>query len=99
MGMNSQTQSPLQTPLPLPQSQLRPQLSAQPHPNPSNRPTQLVHIMESGEGEINPVGCNELWLISRCIISPEKNDVPQEQGNEKKLAITPSTVVITEKIR
>jgi hypothetical protein len=99
MGMASQTQPPLQTPLPLPQSQLRPQLPAQPHPNPNKRPTQLVQIMESGEGEINLVGCNELRLRSGCIISPEQNDVPQEQGNEKQPAITPSTVVITKEIK
>jgi hypothetical protein len=55
--------------------------------------------MESGEGEINPIGCNELRLRLGCIISPEKNDIPQEQGNEKKPTITPSTVVITEEIR
>jgi hypothetical protein len=58
--MTSQTQPPLQTPLPLPQSQLHRQLLAQPHPNPNKRPTHLVQIMESGEGEINSVGCNEL---------------------------------------
>jgi hypothetical protein len=54
--------------------------------------------MESGEGEINPVGCNELRLILGCIISLEQNDVPQEQGNEKQPAITPSTMVITKEI-
>jgi hypothetical protein len=55
--------------------------------------------MESGEGEINLVGCNELRLRSGHIISPEQNDVPQEQGNEKQLAITPSTMVIIEEIK
>jgi hypothetical protein len=55
--------------------------------------------MESGEGEINSVGCNELWLRLGRIISPEQNDVPQEQGNEKQPATTPSTVIITEEIR
>ena len=99
MGMTSQTQPPLKTPLPLPQSQLHPQLPAQPHLNPNNRPTQLIQIMESGEGEINSVGCNELWLRSGHIISPEQNDVPQEQGSEKQLKITPPTMVITEEIR
>jgi hypothetical protein len=98
MGMASQTQPPLKTPLPLPQSQLHPQLPTQPHPNPNNRPTQLIQIMESGEGEINSAGCNELWLRLGHIISPEQNGIPQEQGNEKQLAITPSTVVIIEEI-
>jgi hypothetical protein len=42
MGMTSQTQPSLQTPLPLPQSQLRPQLPTQPHPNPNNRLAQLI---------------------------------------------------------
>jgi hypothetical protein len=60
MGMTSQTWPMLQTPFPLPQSQLRPQLPAQPHPNPNNRLAQLIQIMESGEGEINLVWCNEL---------------------------------------
>ena len=78
MEMTSQTQPPLQTPLPFPQSQLCPQLPTQPHLNPNNRPAHLVQIMESGEGEINSVGCNELQLRSGRIISPEKNDVPQE---------------------
>jgi hypothetical protein len=99
MGMTSQTQPPLQNPLPFPQSQLHPQLPAQPHPNPNNRTAQLVQIMESGEGEINSVGCNELRLRSGSIISPKQNDVPQEQGNEKQPAITPPTMVITEEIR
>jgi hypothetical protein len=101
MGMAPQTQPMLQAPFQLsqnPQSQLRPQLPAQPHPNPNNRPAQLVHIMENGEGEINSVGCNELQLRSGRIISPEENDVFQGKESEKKPAITPSTVVITEEI-
>jgi hypothetical protein len=101
MGMAPQTQPTLQAPLQLPQnpqSQLHPQLPAQPHPNPNNRPTQLIQIMENGEGETNSVGCNELRLRSGRIISPEENNVSQEQENEKQPAITPSTVVITEEI-
>jgi hypothetical protein len=54
--------------------------------------------MESGEGETNSVGCNEIRLRLGCIISPEQNDVSQEQENEKQPTITPSTVVITEEI-
>jgi hypothetical protein len=56
MGMTPQTQSTLQAPLQLPQNpqpQLCPQLPAQPHPNPNNRPTQLVQIIENVDGEIN----------------------------------------------
>jgi hypothetical protein len=103
MGMAPQTQPTLQAPLQLPQnpqSQLCPQLPAQPHPNPNNRPAQLIQIMENGEGETNSVGCNELRLRSGCIISPEESNVFQEQENEnnKQPAITPSTVVITEEI-
>jgi hypothetical protein len=74
MGMTPQTQSTFQAPLQLPnnpQSQLRPQLPAQPHPNPNNRPTQLMQIIENVDGEINSVGCNEIRLRSRNIISPE----------------------------
>jgi hypothetical protein len=81
MGMAPQTQPTLQAPLQLPQnpqSQLHPQLPAQPHPNPNNRPTQLIQIMENGEGETNSVGCNELRLRSGRIISPEENNVFQE---------------------
>jgi hypothetical protein len=101
MGMAPQTQPTLQAPLQLPQnpqSQLRPQLPAQPHPNPNNRPTQLIQIMENGEGETSSVGCNELRLRSGHIISPEENNIFQEQENEKQPTITPSTVVITEEI-
>jgi hypothetical protein len=101
MGMAPQTHPTLQEPLQLPQnpkSQLHPQLPAQPHSNTNNRPTQLIQIMENGEGETNSVGCNELWLISGCIISPEENNISQEQENEKQPTITPLTLVITEEI-
>jgi hypothetical protein len=103
MGMAPQTQPMLQDPLQLPQnpqSQLRPQLPTQSHPKPNNIPTHLIHIMENGEEETNSVGCNKLRLRSGCIISPEENNVFQEQEkeNNKQLAITPSTMVITEEI-
>ena len=81
MGMAPQTQPTLQAPLQLSQnlqSQLRPQLPAQPHPNPNNRPTQLVQIMENGEGETNSIGCNEIQLRLGRIISPKENNVFQE---------------------
>ena len=54
--------------------------------------------MENDEGETNLVGCNELWLRSGRIISPEENNVSQEQENEKQPTITPSTMVIIEEI-
>jgi hypothetical protein len=99
MGMAPQTQPTLQASLQLsqnPQSQLFPQLPSQPHPNPNNRLDQLIQIMENGEGEINFVGCNKLRLRSGRIISPEENDVFQEQ--EKQPTITPPTVEIKEEI-
>jgi hypothetical protein len=79
--MSRQTQPTLQAPLQLsqnPQSQLHPQLLAQSNPNPNNRLTQLIQIMENGEGETNSVGCSELQLRSRRIISHEENNIFQE---------------------
>jgi hypothetical protein len=98
--MAPQTQPTLQAPLQLPQNPqppLRPQLPTQPHPNPNNRPTQLIQIMENGEGETNLLGCNELWLISGRIISPEECNDFQEKENKNNIqpTTTPSTVVIT----
>jgi hypothetical protein len=55
--------------------------------------------MENGEGEISSIGCSELRLRSGRIISPEENNVFQEQESEKKPTITPSIVVITEEIK
>jgi hypothetical protein len=101
MGMAPQTQPTLQEPLQLPQnpqSQLHPQLPTQPHPNPNNRLAQLIQIMDNGEGETSSVGCSELRLRSRRIISPEENNVFQEQDNEKQPAITTSNMVIIEEI-
>ena len=54
--------------------------------------------MENGEGETKSVGCNELRLRSGQIISPEENNVFQEQESEKHPTITPLTVVIIEEI-
>jgi hypothetical protein len=79
--MTPQTQSTLQAPLQLPQNpqtELRPQLLAQPHPNPNNRPTQLVQIIENVDEEINSVGCKELQPRSGCIISPKESNIHQE---------------------
>jgi hypothetical protein len=39
--------------------------------------------MENGEGETSSVGCNELWLRLGRMISPEENNISQEQENEK----------------
>ena len=91
MRMSPQTQPTLQAPLQLPQnpqSQLCPQLPAQPHPNPNNRPPHLVYIMENGEGETSSIGCIKLQLRSGRIISPEENNVFQEQESEKQPTIT-----------
>jgi hypothetical protein len=99
IGMAPQTQPMLQAPLQLPQnmqSQLRPQLPARSHPNPNNRPAQLIQIMENGEGDTSSVGCSELRLRSERIISPEENNIFQEEESGKKLVITPSTMVIIE---
>jgi hypothetical protein len=56
--------------------------------------------MENGEEETKSVGCNELRLRSGHIISPEENNIFQEQENEnnKQPTIMPSTVVIMEEI-
>jgi hypothetical protein len=86
MGVSPQTQPMLQAPLQLsqnPQSQFHPQLPTQPNPNPNNRPTQLIQIMENGEGETNSIGCSELQLRSRQIISHEENNIFQEKESEK----------------
>jgi hypothetical protein len=52
MGMAPQTQPTLQAPLQLsqnPQSQLCPQLLAQPHPNPNNRPVSSSKLWRMEE--------------------------------------------------
>jgi hypothetical protein len=54
MGMAPQTQPTLQAPLQLPQnpqSQLRPQLPAQPHPNPNNRPAHSSRLWRMWKGK------------------------------------------------
>ena len=75
---------------------MRPQLPAQPNPNPNNRPTQLVQIVKNLEGETNSVGCNELWLRSRHVIYPKESDIhkKQENENDRQPKMKPSTVVI-----
>ena len=71
--MASQAQPTLQAPLQLPQNpqpQMRPQLPAQPNPNPNNRRVQLMQIVKNLEGETNSVRCNKLRLRLGRIISP-----------------------------
>jgi hypothetical protein len=103
MGMAPQAQPTLQSPLQLPQNpqpQMHPQLPSQPNPNPNNRITQLVQIIENLDGEINSVGCNELQLRLGHIISPEENKIHQEKENENiQPTMTPSNMVIMEEIK
>jgi hypothetical protein len=102
MGMTPQAQPTFQAPLQVPhnpQPQIRPQILAQPNLNPNNRPTQLMQIVENLEGEINSVGCNEVWLRSGRIISPEESEIHQlEQENKNNIqpTIKPSTLVLIE---
>jgi hypothetical protein len=102
MGVAPQAHTTLQEPLQLPQNsqlQMHPQLTTQPNPNPNNRPSHLVKIIENVDKEINSVGCNELQLRSRCIISPKENNIHREQENENiQPTMAPSTVVITEEM-
>ena len=69
-----------------PQSNLRPQLPAQPNPNPNNRPVQCLQIIESSEIESTLQECNDLQLRSGRIIETEghrtahiENQLPIEQ--------------------
>lgn len=54
-----------------PQSNLRPQLPAQPNPNPNNRPVQSLQIIESPEIGPDLRECNDLQLRSGRIIQNE----------------------------
>ena len=54
-----------------PQSNLRPQLPAQPNPNPNNRPVQSLKIIESAEIGPELRECNDLQLRSGRIIETE----------------------------
>eukprot|EP00253_Pinus_taeda_P021239 PITA_21239 len=79
-----------------PQSNLRPQLLAQPNPNPNNRPVQSLQIIETSE--IGPYlrECNDLQLRSGRIIETEGDKTvhiedqlpieqpPQQEGVNKE---------------
>jgi len=54
-----------------PQSNLRPQLPAQPNPNPNNRPVQSLQIIEPLEMGADMKECNDLQLRSGRIIETE----------------------------
>ena len=47
-----------------PQSNLRPQLPAQPNPKPNNRPVQSIQIIDTSEIESDLRECNDLQLRS-----------------------------------
>eukprot|EP00253_Pinus_taeda_P006506 PITA_06506 len=60
-----------------PQSNLRPQLPAQPNPNPNNRVVQALQILETLEEGPNLRECNDLQLRSGHIIQNEGNKIVQ----------------------
>eukprot|EP00253_Pinus_taeda_P003983 PITA_03983 len=60
-----------------PQSNLRPQLPAQPNPNPNNRPVQALQILETPEEGPDLRECNDLQLRSGRIIQIEGNKTVQ----------------------
>jgi len=74
-----------------PQSNMRPQLPAQPNPNPNNKPIQSVQIIETSEIGFDLRECNDLQLNSRCIIETEgektahlENQLPGEHLTEEE---------------
>jgi len=74
-----------------PQSNLRPQLPAQPNPNPNNRPVQSIQIIETPKLETDLRECNDLQLRSKRIIEIEgdkaaqvENQLPIEQPPEEE---------------
>eukprot|EP00253_Pinus_taeda_P017670 PITA_17670 len=60
-----------------PQSNLRPQLPAQPNPNPNNRSVQALQILETPEEGPDLRECNDLQLRSRRIIQTKGNKTVQ----------------------
>eukprot|EP00253_Pinus_taeda_P005135 PITA_05135 len=60
-----------------PQSNLRPQLPAQPNPNPNNRPVQAFQILETPEEGPDLRECNDLQLRSGRNIQTEGNKTVQ----------------------
>jgi len=63
-----------------PQSNLRPQLPAQPNLNPNNRPVQSVQIIKTSELEIDVRECKNLQLMSGCIIETERDKNAQVEN-------------------
>eukprot|EP00253_Pinus_taeda_P022314 PITA_22314 len=59
------------------QSNLRPQLPAQPNPNPNNRPVQSLQILETPEEGPDLRECNDLQLRSGRTIQTEGNKTVQ----------------------
>jgi len=74
-----------------PQSNIRPQLLAQPNPNPNNRPIQSVQIIESLDPEVELRECNEIKLRSGHIITSDEDKNMQPKIKETYLE-KPSTV-------
>lgn len=72
-----------------PQSNIQPQLPAQPKPNPNNRPIHLVQIIEGLDPDAELRECNELKLRSGCVIvlDEDKNLQPEELHPNKPLTI------------
>eukprot|EP00253_Pinus_taeda_P036271 PITA_36271 len=81
-----------------PQSNLRPQLLAQPNPNPNNRPVQFVQIIETPELETDLKECNDLQLRSGRIIGTKgdknvqfENQLPTEQPLQEEDVVRKQT--------
>ena len=72
-----------------PQMNIRPQLPAQPNPNPNNKPIQSIQIIEGLDPETKLRECNELKLRSGRIITPEqdKDLQPEEILTNKSLIV------------
>lgn len=73
------------------QPNLKPQLPAQPNPNPNNRPVQSLQIIESSEIEPDLQECNDLQLRSGRIIETEghrtthiEDQLPIEQPSQQE---------------
>lgn len=74
-----------------PQSNLRPQLPAQPNPNPNNKPVKSIQIFETPELEIDLRECNDLQLRFGRIIETKgdkniqvENQLPVEQSLQEE---------------
>ena len=74
-----------------PQSNLRPQLPAQPDPNPNNRQVQSIQIIESPEPGPDLRECNDLQLRSGRIIETEgdktvdiEDQLPREHQSQQE---------------